>query len=166
MTKESKPSVRSIIIEALGALGMQGMRAPDLYAHIASIRPDVLAPDAGLAKALKEGYAFKLGSMHEARFFATQADLEAGRGLWEAWVAHRRKTLTDTRKAKAKARDDAKAARRPPRPERVAKPAPKSVMVRAPWTVDTPAIILETTKITIAPRPPEPCRTNTYARSG
>lgn len=161
---EAKQTVREMLVEATTAAGTKGMRAQELYAYVAE-RRKVSACDSALVRALEQGHLVRLGRAHEARYFANRDDLEAGRAAWKVWAAERRAKIIEGRKAAARAVSERKAALKPKVVKEVKRTPPKSVVTRAPWNVNTPGIITPKTKFTIAPPPPDPMRTNTYARS-
>lgn len=169
-TTKNKITVLELLIEAIGAAGVKGAAAQEAFAHVAKSR-QVSAPDSVLLRAVEAGIIFKLGSGFESRYYATKDLMERGTMAWEKWRQERRAQIIANRKAVSKRtserRSEERAKERANKPEKARKRVAVKLggAVRAPWTVDTPAIILPTTRITIAPPLPDPKRTNTYARS-
>jgi len=177
-TKPKTESIRAMLIAATEACGAKGASAMELDAYVAE-RRKVRACHTAMTRAVEDGVLWRIGKAHETRYYATKELMEEGREAWAAWVAERRHAIKEGRrtrnlaKAKEKYRIKCEAEGRAVRkiaPKGSAIPksrvgANKSSIVRAPWTVDTPAIITPMTKITVAPPLPQPIKTNTYARS-
>lgn len=160
-----KPTFRSLVNEALTKAGSKGLSAPEIYRYAANAGVVPVKKESALCTIAKRGYVFRVGTRHDARYYATALDRAMGKDEWEARVLERRSGLKrERRKHEAALKREARAAASAMRKAEPRKRTTATHGVHAPWSVDEPGIITPATRITVAPRPPDPIRTNTYWR--